>query len=847
MARQYLRFFLWHIVRYVARHRLLALLNVVSVALGVAVFLAIQIANQSARQSFEATIDLVAGKAQLQVIKPAGGLREEIFPLLARAPGVAAATPLVRGIVTLPDFPGEYLQVLGLDVFTNESFRTFELTDFGAGDFDVQRWLGEPNTLAISDEFARAHELKGGSVMRAQVNGAEHQLRVGFVLKTKDAVAVDPHFAVIDIGWAQELFARRRLLSSVQLQLEPGQDRENIMEHLRAMLPPDTRVETPAQRSGEVEKLLAGFHLNLTAMSLVSLLVGMFLIYNTVSASVVRRRSEIGILRSLGASRGEVRALFLGEAAILGAVGALFGLGGGVVLAQALVGTVSKTISSLYVLLSVRSLAFAPSTFAFAFVLGIVSVLIAAWLPANAAAKMDPVQALRSGSIVEQSIRLSSSWFWTALALLVGAGIFSLLALTSGPPWMGFGGAFCVLIGFSFLVPNAALRFSRLRFGAARLAQLAASNLGRSLLRNSVTIAALAAAVAMAIATTVMVFSFRQTITSWIDQTLVADLFIGPASNEIAGASFMPLAAIAFLENHSAVAAVDTFREIDVPMGEATVALAVVRGNGRREFQFVRGNRHEIMQRLRGESCVLVSESFSRRHGVREGQNLNLTTPQGSRSFPIAGVFYDYTRDQGVVFMSEKTFQPFWNDERVNSVAVYLKPGASKEKLSADFRAEFSRAGEFMVLSNRELRARVFEIFDQTFAVTQVLRSIAVIIAIVGICLGLTTLIAERTRELGIFRALGGSGAQLRRVLLWESGMIGLLAAVIGMASGICLSLVLTGVINRAFFGWTIQLAIPWSSLALTPFWIVGAAILAGIWPAWRASQLNLAEVLREE
>nr|MDQ2659476.1 FtsX-like permease family protein [Verrucomicrobiota bacterium] len=345
-----------------------------------------------------------------------------------------------------------------------------------------------------------------------------------------------------------------------------------------------------------------------------------------------------------------------------------------------------------------------------------------------------------------------------------------------------------------------------------------------------------------------MVFSFRHTVNSWIDQTLVADLFLAPASNEIVGpSSFIPPAALPFLEHDPDVAHVDTFRQMGVPMGDRTIALAVVRGSEQRRFPFLRGDSLKIMQRFQNEACVLVSESFARKHRLRDRSTVTLQTPAGPRDFPVAGTFYDYTRDDGIVFMSRNVFSHFWNDERINSLAVYLRRGASAENVAARFRAQFSRSGQFLILSNRELRVRVFEIFDQTFAVTYVLRFIAVIVAIVGICLTLTTLITERSRELGVLRAIGASAAQLRKLLLWESGMIGFLASAVGLASGLCLSVVLTGVINRAFFGWTIQLAFPWDSLAWTPLWIVGAAVLAGIIPAWRAGRLNLTEALREE
>jgi len=854
---QYFRIFHWHVFRHLRRHPLLAALNILSVALGVAVYLATQIANHSANRAFASTVDMVAGKAELQITAPAGNLPETVFPEVASATGISAATPLLRGLVTLPDFPGEYLEILGIDIFTNAPFRTFEPTDFDAGNFDLQQWLGGRGTIAVTEEFVAKHNLKPGDKIRAQVNTVDHELRVGFILRSEGVF--DSHFAAMDIGWAQELFGRRGELSAIQLRLTNPRDRDAAVSELRKFLPSDARVAAPAQRTEEVEKMLGGFELNLSAMSLLSLVVGMFLIYNTVSASVARRRREIGILRSLGVTRNEVRALFLGEAIVLGSIGAFLGLAGGLLLARLLVGAVAETISSLYVLVNVKQVALEPRTFLIAWIIGLASVIASAWLPAHAAANLEPVRALHGGAILEKSVKLSSAWLWSGLFSLLLAVAFSFLALSTGPRWFAFVAAFLVLAGFSSFVPWSTARFSagagslfrtmRRRRGKAVVeAELGAANLSRALLRNSITIAALAAAVAMTVGVSVMVFSFRQTVETWINDTLSADLFIAPSSNEIVGASsFIPPAAVQFLESHPAVEAVDTYRDMVLPMGRETAAVAVVRGSELRHFQFVRGDGAEILRRFRTEPCVLVSDSFVRRHRLRHDESIELTTPAGVRQFPVAGVFYDYTRDQGVVYMSQRTFLELWHDDRVNSVAVYLKKTASGEALTEEFRKQFSRGGQFVIYSNRALRTRIFEIFDQTFAVTYVLRTIAVIVAITGIFLSLTILITERSRELAIVRAIGGSAAQIRRLLLWETAMLGVLAAAIGVASGLCLSLVLTGVINRAFFGWTIQLAFPWRSLALTPFWIFAAAVVAGILPAWRAGRLVLAESLRSE
>ena len=381
VSAQYFRIFRWHVVRYLRRHPLLGLLNILSVALGVSVYLATQIANHSANRAFSATVDLVAGKAELEITAPAGHLPETVFPLTAAAPGVSAATPLVQGFVALRDFPGDYLEILGIDIFTNGPFRTFDPSNFGAGEFDLPRWLGRPGSIAVSEEFVQQHHLKAGDKIRVRIGTDDRDLEIGFLLRKEDTF--DPHFAAMDIGWAQELLGRRGELSVIQLKLVNPGEREAVIAALRQSLPKDVRIAPPARRTEEVDKMLGGFELNLTMMSLVSVLVGMFLIYNTVSASVVRRQHEIGILRSLGVTRNEIRSLFLGEAVVLGAIGSILGLIGGLVLARVLVGAVSQTISSLYVLVSVREIALRPWTFVLAWLIGVGSVIASAWFPAN--------------------------------------------------------------------------------------------------------------------------------------------------------------------------------------------------------------------------------------------------------------------------------------------------------------------------------------------------------------------------------------------------------------------------------------------------------------------------------
>lgn len=851
MTPQFPRIFRWHVVRDVRRHKLLALLNVIAVALGVAVYVAIQVANYSAQRAFSAAVDTVAGKAHLEV---RGAVTDSVLPLVAGHPDVAAATPVIEELATLPDFPGEYVRVLGVDPFTNSPFRTFQIVRGPEASFDLEPWLARPDAIALSEIFAERHGIKPGDRLRMLVNGERRELTVLFLIDLDDspaAVAGGAQLAAMDIGWAQELFDLRGKLSSVGLILRDPARAETVAADLQKTLPAGVTVAPPRQRGVQIEKMLGSFQMNLTAMSMVSLLVGMFLIYNTIFASATRRRAEIGILRALGASRWEVRALFLGEAVLFGAAGIAVGAVSGVMLANALVGSVAKTVSSLYVLVSIQQPVVHPAHFALAAVYGLLSALAGAWIPANSAAGADPVASLRLGGRMEQTARTTPRWVVGGMASLLAAIGCSVLALAAGQAWLSFAAAFFVLLGFALFAPGATTLAGRALRGLRRavLLRLAGENLARSAHRNAVTIAALAAAVAMMTGVSVMIFSFRGSVEAWVNRGMVADLFVAPAANEIIGLSeFVPDAAIAMLEKMPGVAAVDTYRAATATLHGEPVEIGVVRGADRRNLRFVNGGENRKMARFfSGANAVIVTESFARRFRVREGARLPLETPGGIVEFEVAGIYYDYTSDRGVILMDRSLFDRHWNEKGANSLAIYVEPAADPARIAEEFRRLWSAEGELLVLSNRALRERILTVFDQTFAVTYVLRAIAILVAVVGIFLSLTALVVERERDIGILRAIGASPRQVRDLFLGESALLGGIASVLGLAAGACLAMVLTWVVNKAFFGWTIELRFPGALFALTPLWIVAAALAAAWYPAMQASRVAVAEAVRAE
>jgi len=839
-----------HLLRDALRHPVLAVLNILSLALGTAVYLAIQTANHSAERSFSAGIDLVAGKSHLEA---RGAVTDEMFPLLAKHPLVASATPTVEGVVTLADRPGEFLQIVGVDVLTNAAFRTFELRDMEGANFNPEPWLAQPGNIAITKAFAERLGLAPGSELSVMANGTRQTVRVGFIMDLTDSPAeTNSRFAAMDIGWAQELFGKAGVLSSVQMILKNPQMGEQAAEALSLVVSGGVTMAPPMQRSFQIQKMLGAFRLNLTALSMVAMLVGMFLVYNTVAASVVRRRRDIGILRAMGVTRGEVQGLFLCEALVFGAFGALLGVAGGVLLAQTLTGSVAQTISSLYVLVSIDRSHFDPLQALIAVSLSMGAALVAAWVPSAAATRVDPVQVLHPGNMQDHLARPSRKW--PALGILC-FGISAAcggLALRGGLPLAGFGSAFFVLFGFALFSPTLLSLFSML---ATRVLpqswivlRLAAQNLVRAVWRNAVTLAALISAVAMLTSVTVMIHSFRITVDTWIGRSVVADLYIAPVGNEVIGTNaVLPEKSIAWWRSQPGVDAVDTFREVIATINGAPASLGVVAGSNRRNLKFLDVNADVAMRDFFEKGDVLVSESYARKNKTRRGDKLRIASPAGDLDFRVAGTFSDYTRDQGVVMMDRETFERSWPDRTINSLGIYLKEGSAAAELEAGFRAAFGEQGEFLVYSQKTLRQRILAIFDQTFAVTGVLRVIAIAVAVLGVLLSLTSLVLERQREIGVLRSAGASRGQIATLFLAEGGCIGILASVAGLVAGGALALVLTFVINPAFFGWTIGLAIPWQRLLWTPLWLVPVSVLAALWPAWKASCVPPAQAVRME
>lgn len=838
-------------LRGLGRRPLLLLFALLGVALGVAVVVAIDLANTSAERAFRLSARALAGRATHQAVGGPDGLDESVYRRLRLEAGVRESAPAVEGYAAVPSSPGLTLRVLGVDPLAEAPFRAYVPSPGEGG--DLGRLLTEPGACLLLPATARRLGLRPGDTLAVEIAGRPRRLVLAGVLEPTEAVAARAleNLAVVDIATAQELFGTLGRLSRIDLAVPGGREGGETLARVRAILPPGATV-VPADSRGEtMARMTRAFQLNLTALSLLALVVGAFLIYNTLSFSVLRRRELFGALRTLGATRRQLFLLILGEAALVGAAGTLLGLLLGLALGNGLLHLVTRTINDLYFVVEVRRLAISPWSLGKGVALGLGASLAAALAPAWEAAMTAPRTVLVRSAAESRARRLLPFVAAAGALLMLAGGV--LLLFPGRSLVVAFAALFALLAGYALLVPGAALLLLRLLQPIAGLlfgllGRMATRALAASLSRTGVAAAALVVAVSATIGVGVMIGSFRLTLVQWLEDYLRADLYVAAAGPPGARPPIAP----AIVERLSALpgaALVTRARHVTLESAEEPTDLFVVDlpAAGFAGYRFRDGNPAEIRRRLLESPAVIVSEPYAYRHRLRRGEPVRLRTDAGEREFTVAGVFTDYSTDRGRVVMSRSLFELFWRDRAVDALGIYLLPGEDVGKAVAA--AQRAIGGEQMltVYSNADLRQASLATFDRTFAITAVLRLLAVIIAFVGILNALMAMQIERARELAVLRANGLTPRQLWLLVSAETGLLGLLAGLLALPLGALQALVLIQVINRRSFGWTLQSAFEPAIFLQAMALALAAALLAGLYPAWRMARTPPALALRED
>jgi putative ABC transport system permease protein len=842
---------------YLRQNPLRVALTMLGVAFGVAVFVAIRVTNLSTLRAFTETVNAVSGRTQLQVVGQLAGLDQSLYPRVRSMPGIAAAVPVVTGYAVAEEFAGELLFVLGVDVLLDQQVRDYHITAGAAPDHEALRLLFDPSTLFLSETFARRHGLRPGAALTLLTTGGRRTYTVrGLIAPDGPAKALGGNLIVMDLHAAQHALHKAGKLDRIDLILRDGAAAEAVQDALQSRLGDGVRVERPTFRNATVEKMLQSFQVNLTALSMIALFVGLFLIYNTLSSAVVERRRDIAILRAIGARRGAVGAVFLLEGLVIGAVGTALGIPFGLGLSRLTLHIVSQTLVSLFLVVAVDAVTISPGIVLSAAAIGMMAALVAVLFPIREATGVQPVDGLALAQYQLQARRRRVRLLAPGLAWLALGSALSRLPPLGDLPLFGYVAAFALLCGFAWLMPAAvlglcwAVRPCLFRLFRAE-GDVAADNLQSALSRSSVAAASLMTGVAMVVSVAIMIASFKHTVNTWVDQTVKGDLIVS-AADPASGVSAVPLpeSLARALTDIDGVAEVDALRVLSLPYRGRLIALNV--GDldvfaRHTEYPFLEGRAAEVFAEVTHRDSVIVSENFRHRFGLGRGDTLTLPTPQGPRPFRIAGVSLDYSSDQGTVVMHWGIFRRYWTEPAVDSVAVFLQAGASLERVAAEIRRRFGSEHRLFLFSNQAFKAEIYGLVEQSFAITYALEVIAVVIGILGIANALYTSVLERQREIAVLRALGAFRRQIRRILVVESGLLGVLGVAIGSVCGGGLSLILIYVINRQSFGWTLRFDFPAWAIAVDLTVIFLAALAAGIWPAYRASQVRLTEQLRME
>ncbi len=829
-------------LRYYRRHGVLSLLCLLGIALGVGIIVAVELINNSALASFASSVDFLSGKSTHSIISEYDRIDEDLFRRVWAHPEVTAASPVVEAPAATKETGSEPIRFVGLDPLLDEQFRSLTPSQGDEREF-VAFLTGRPPRVYLSADLMKRFDLKPGDPLTLSVAGVRKEIRILGALPGSQGSGPGENTAALDIAAAQDLFGRTGYLDRIDIIAADGVDT------LRDALPSGLRITDRGERKAVLTSMLYSFQLNLAAMSLLALFVGIFLIYNFSMFSVLSRREEMSLLLTLGTDRRNLVGAFLLEALLMGAVGSLIGIAFGWMTAWFSIERVSASISEIYFYVRAEGVHLTRMVVLRGFAVGFAATLIGTALPALEIAFTPPILGMKRRTIEDRAHGLKGMLFVGGLILCAFSGAAAWASRYS--IYWGFASAFGLTLAFAFFTPSILAPSTHhlarwLKKGLGSLEGfLAARTIKASLSRTSIAVAALAVALAMTIGVDTMIHSFKESVRNWLDYSLQGDLYISPSTTKWAHP--LPETLVENAGRLPNVAAVERFSSHEIYLEGRPVRLRVIDADvlkKRGRFHFIQGDATAWDELIDGD--VFVSESLAYRFRVGKGDTITLSSPNGKRAFRIAAVTRDYSSDQGAMHMDWGTYRTFWNDDRVQSMALFLEPGASPN----DVRAELTRMFPGLdrtVVSNTRMKEDILKIFDKTFAPTATLKGVSLVVGLLGVATALMAILMERSREVTVLGYLGLTSWETARLNGWQAVIMGVMAFAVSVVCGIVLTYIIVYAINYRSFGWSIDIFMnPWvfiKTFALT----MAACLASSVYPSYKLITSQRRAALDEE
>ena len=850
--------------RYIISRPWQTALSVLGITLGVAIVVAIDLGNQSAKHAFSLSSDAVSGKATHRIVGGPGGLPEDVYRVLRVELGVRASAPVVEGYAYLPEetHHGGALRLLGIDPLADSQFRPYTRSSPQVGRANapvrnVASLLVTPNSALVSVETAKELGLQAGDSVNLRISDKPQMVKIAGLITPRNSLSSETlkNLVITDISTAQELIGNEGRLSHIDLIVSSDENGDESLARIRRVLPAEATLVSSATRSETIEELTSSFDDNLFVISLLGLIVGAFLIYNAMAFSVVQRRPVIGALRALGVTRQQIFALVLSEALVIGLVSSVMGVLLGIVIERGILNIITQTITDLFFVVSVQELSIPVWSLVKGALLGLFATLAAAFLPALEATGVSARETL-SRSHLEERFRGAVPLASAAGVALAAIGV-ALILIPAKSLILAFTGIGALVLGYAMLTPACVILFSkalappmRAIFGA--MGAMAARGIAASISRTAVAIAALAVAISITISIDTMVQSFRGTVVQWLDNSLGSDLYISPTSfNSQGGATGLSPQFVERIRAVDAVASVRTVRNarVNSPSGEVELLAFDTSYDGFVRYNsFKEGSPALIWDDLQSGDAVAVSEPYAYHNDKSIGSTIRLHTSEGERKFRIAGIYYDYRNSaNGKVMMSSSAYNRYWDDANVTGIGVTAADGVAVRDLKTAISRAIGNAAEIEIRSNAELKAAALEVFERSFAITSVVHALSIAVAFVGVLSALMAMQMERSTEFGTLRAIGFTPKQVWLMFTTQTAMMGIAAGLLAVPLGLIQGAVLIFVVNRRSFGWSMDMEIYPMMLAQAVVIAAAAALLASVYPAFRMSRSSPAEVLHEE